>query len=542
MKVVLYARVSSDSQDVDLSITAQLKALREYALKNGYEVVCEFRDEAKSGRTADRPAFIQMIGLAKAKQPTFNAILVWKLNRFARNRADSSIYKALLRKKGIDVISITELVDGSPSGQMMEGMIEVIDEYYSANMGQDIKRGMRENASRGFFNGSQPPYGFRVVEVPDGLKNRNKLEPLSEDSPEVIIVHRAFDMALRDIGCKGIATALNKDGFRTRSGERWGRMTVYRLLTNEAYCGTLVWGRNKNHPELRSGDPPVRKENTWAAIIQPNVFQIVQNKLVNRSPKILHPRTISSEYLLSGLLCCTCGRALMGHSAKSGKYQYYLCSKKYKQGSDACSAHPIPKTVLEEAVVNQIKQKVLTEENLEELVRLTNDDLKDLSGEARKKLHALEKESNEINPRLSKLYDALETGKLELNDIAPRIKELRNRQEELSKARVHLEADMVVQKVNEVDLNTIKAYANDLREILDSAGIHEQKAFLKSFIKKVVVDRDKVTIRYNLPKDGTGNIEETSVLPIVSIGGLGGTISRTDTTSLLELSGGSGRV
>jgi site-specific DNA recombinase len=156
MKVVLYARVSSDSQDVDLSISAQLKALREYAIKNGYEIVGEFIDEAKSGRTTDRSEFKTMIALARAKQPPFQAILVWKFSRFSRNRADSSTYKALLRKKGIEVISITEPVDDSPAGQMLEGMIEVVYEFYSANMGQDIKRGMREHAERGFFNGSRP--------------------------------------------------------------------------------------------------------------------------------------------------------------------------------------------------------------------------------------------------------------------------------------------------------------------------------------------------------------------------------------------------
>lgn len=98
--------------------------------------------------------------MAKTKNPPFEAVLVWKLNRFARNRADSIIYKTLLRNKGIDVISINEPVDGSPTGRLLEGVIESIDEFYSANLGQDIKRGLRENARRGFFNGSRPPLWF----------------------------------------------------------------------------------------------------------------------------------------------------------------------------------------------------------------------------------------------------------------------------------------------------------------------------------------------------------------------------------------------
>lgn len=138
----------------------QLRAATEYATKQGYEVIREFVDEAESGRTASRPAFKEMIALAKTRQPPFEAILVWKLNRFARNRVDSITYKALLKSKDIKVISINESLDDSPSGQLLEGVIESMDEFYSANLRQDIKRGMRENARRGCFTGSRPPYGL----------------------------------------------------------------------------------------------------------------------------------------------------------------------------------------------------------------------------------------------------------------------------------------------------------------------------------------------------------------------------------------------
>jgi len=175
MKAAIYARVSSDKQDTDLSLNAQLKALRDYAAHKGYIVVREFVDEAESGRTASRPAFREMIALARAKKPPFEAILVWKLNRFSRSRADSITYKTLLRNKGIEVISINEPVDNSPTGRLIEGVIESIDEFYSANLGQDIKRGMRENASRGFFNGSRPPYALHKVTVLDNGRKRNRL-------------------------------------------------------------------------------------------------------------------------------------------------------------------------------------------------------------------------------------------------------------------------------------------------------------------------------------------------------------------------------
>ena len=164
-----------------------------------------------------------MIALAKTKSPPFEAVLVWKLNRFARSRADSIVYKTLLRNKGIEGISINEPVDNSPTGRLLEGVIESIDEFYSANLGQDIKRGLRENARRGFFNGSRPPYGFHKVAVRDGTKTRNKLEPDPEDSVSVKVVRRIFDMALNDIGCKEIAETLNRDGFRTREWRAMGQ-------------------------------------------------------------------------------------------------------------------------------------------------------------------------------------------------------------------------------------------------------------------------------------------------------------------------------
>jgi site-specific DNA recombinase len=150
-RVAVYARVSSDRQDTDLSISAQLKALREYASRNGCIVVREFVDEAESGRTADRPAFREMISMARRPSKPFELILVWKYSRFARSREDSIVYKTLLRKNGVQVVSITEPFEDTPTGRLLEAIIESLDEFYSANLGQEIIRGMRESASRGFF-------------------------------------------------------------------------------------------------------------------------------------------------------------------------------------------------------------------------------------------------------------------------------------------------------------------------------------------------------------------------------------------------------
>ena len=130
----LYARVSSDRQDVDLSVSAQLRALRDYAQKNGYIVAREYVDEAESGRIADRPEFRKMIDAATKPNAPFGEILVWKFSRFTRKREHAVAFKSMLRRKGVRVVSITEQADDTPTGKLLEGIIESVDEFYSENL------------------------------------------------------------------------------------------------------------------------------------------------------------------------------------------------------------------------------------------------------------------------------------------------------------------------------------------------------------------------------------------------------------------------
>lgn len=195
MNVVLYARVSSEKQaEKDLSIKAQVKELQKYAQKHDYSVVDIFIDEAKSARSANRPAFQKMISLAKQKNPPFEAILVWKLSRFARNREDSILYKSLLKKKSIQVISINEQIDDSPAGKMLEGMLEVIDEFYSNNLASDTMRGMKENAERGFYCGGNLPYGYKLKSVNIDGNEKKIFETNPDEEP---IVRKIYDLCLK---------------------------------------------------------------------------------------------------------------------------------------------------------------------------------------------------------------------------------------------------------------------------------------------------------------------------------------------------------
>jgi len=249
-------------------------------------VVKEYIDEAESGRSIDRPGFKQMIVAARQKPVPFEAILVWKLSRFARNREDSIIYKSLLRKQGIQVISINEPVEDTPSGRLLEGIIEVIDEFYSANLSQDVLRGMRENAGRGFCNGGRAPYGYIRVKVQDGATSRTKLEPDPKTAP---IVQRIFRECLWGKGLRAIAWGLNADALASSTGKKWGTTSIEKIVHNEAYTGALVWGKRSRTQGARNRFASLRTEDAWGPLIDQTVFAQVQAKLATRDPGLFTP-------------------------------------------------------------------------------------------------------------------------------------------------------------------------------------------------------------------------------------------------------------
>ena len=249
----LYARVSSERQDVDLSVSAQLRALRDYAGKHNYVVVREYVDEAESGRIANRPQFRRMLDAARADDAPFSEILVWKFSRFTRRREHAVAFKSMLRRRGIRVTSITEHADDSPTGKLMEAIIESVDEFYSENLGQEVTRGMREAASRGFWVPTYAPYGYRKEYVQDGARKRPRL--VLNPSADAV-VRRLFRMAASGVSLLDITRSLNDEGIATPNGKRWLKTSIHRLLTNEVYTGTVVWGdecQGRRTPRTRGG-------------------------------------------------------------------------------------------------------------------------------------------------------------------------------------------------------------------------------------------------------------------------------------------------
>ena len=346
----LYARVSSDRQDVDLSVAAQLRALRDYAERNGYSIAREYVDEAESGRIADRPQFRRMLDEASKPEAPFREILVWKFSRFTRKREHAVAFKSMLRRKGIRVVSITEHADDSPTGKLMEAIIESVDEFYSENLAEEVYRGMREAASRGFWVASRVPYGYRKLMVQDGAKKRPTLELDPETSP---VVQRIFNLAEAGHGILDITRILNDEGIANPTGRPWSKNGVHIILRNEAYTGTLLWGTSAKHKS-----EPVRVEKAFPAIVAKTQFRKVNKQLRSRAPRQAHPRRVGSSYLLSGLVKChTCRRAMSGQDSKSGQFAYYVCQSLMKRGSGACECPRLNACRFEEMVVDRIRDK-----------------------------------------------------------------------------------------------------------------------------------------------------------------------------------------
>ncbi|MGE4412188.1 MAG: recombinase family protein [Candidatus Caldatribacteriota bacterium] len=513
MKAAIYARVSSEKQaEKELSIASQLKALLEYARKNNYDIYDEFIDEAESARTANRPAFQRMIALAKQKDKPFDTILVWKYSRFARSRNDSIVFKTLLKKKGVSVISINEKIDDSPMGYILEGMIELIDEFYSINLSQDTIRGLRENASRGFNNGT-PPYGYQLKKVKEGSAERSKLEINESQAP---LIKSIFTMYLEGKGIKEIAKTLNSQGHKTNKGKAWYNSSISYILKNEVYTGTLLYGKRSRNSRFNKKNDVIRVEDNHPAIIDKETFTKVQDLTRIRRPEIQHPREVNSKYLLSGLLYCgKCNHKMVGASAKSGRNFYYACSNYYKRGKQACDAKMINKDMLEKTIMNRIKKHIITEKNLRELLLIINEEMEQDKKELEIQLKTIQKNLEILKSKRDKLYNAIEGEMLELKDIAPRLKDLN--QQISTQERNLRQISEKIQSPSKIDfgLDKLKTYTNDLKELLNEGTFVEQKSFIQSFVKKIIVNQSKIKIEYNLPI--ISKIDRTSTKEVLSM-------------------------
>ncbi|WP_303838707.1 recombinase family protein [Ruminococcus flavefaciens] len=342
-----YIRVSTDDQ-LEYSPDSQINKIKEYAQHNNIHVIDEFifLDEGISGRKAEkRPAFMKMIALAKTKPKPFDMILVWKFSRFARNREDSIVYKSMLRKQfGIDVISISEQIGEDKTSILIEALLEAMDEYYSINLAEEVKRGMNEKFSRGGVV-SQPPFGYKMgndIFVPD------------EETAHV--VRMIFEDYVAGVGIRKIAMKLNEMGIRSTKGNLFENRTIEYILTNPTYIGKLR--RNPNGRDstdrFHQSEDTVIVDGKHEPIISEEVFNKASERLKEQKRKyVRHAQQKPADFMLRGLCRCSdCGSTLV-QAVKGTSLQCH----KYARGQCKIS-HSITIKKMNEAVIDQIKADI----------------------------------------------------------------------------------------------------------------------------------------------------------------------------------------
>ncbi len=403
----------------------------------------------------------------------------------------------MLRRRGVRVVSITEQADDTPTGKLLEAIIESVDEFYSENLAQEVVRGMREAASRGFWMTTYAPYGYKRVHVQDGAAKRPILEL---NPPADAVVRRVFDMVLQGKSILDVTKTLNAEGIPTTNGKKWLKTTIHTMLSNEAYTGTLVWGA-----KAKDGAPPVRVEDAHPAIVSKRDFQKARRLLGSRAPKKVNPRRASSPYLLSGIAKCeTCGKAMTAAEAKSGKYTYYICHSLLKRGKGTCKTPRLNGKSFEKLIVNEIRANILTESNIRDLVKLLDEEMDGVARDQRERLQNIEEELEDVKKRLRRIWNHIETTDTEttdteMADASDRIREHRERKEKLEIAAEEARALLKEKRQFLDSADTIAAFAAEMSEFLKTSELTETKAFVGSFVKEVVVKPCRAAIVYSIP-------------------------------------------
>ena len=454
-----YIRVSTEDQ-VEYSPDSQLKAIRDYARKNDMILPEEFIfvDEGISGRkAAKRPEFMKMIGTAKIKPKQFDVILLWKFSRFARNREDSIVYKSMLRKQcGIEVISISEQLGEDKTSILIEALIEAMDEYYSINLAEEIRRGMTEKAQRGEVV-STPPFGYDVKD--------NVFVPNPETAP---VVKMIFNKYLSGRGCLEIAKELNTMGIRTKYGNKWENRGVEYVLRNVVYTGKLTWTPVKSKTRDYKNEATIITQGKHEPIIEQEIFDKVQKMILEKKKLFTkHSRQSYNEFMLKGFLkCSNCGGALV--YALNDRVQ---CNR-YSKGTCEVS-HSASLIKLNASVINALKSDLETQNfniyNIKSAEEQKGSDITPMLIEKEKK-------------KLERIKEAYAAG-------IDTLEEYRSNKEKILKAIEELEKNKKSSVITKEDMHKkLIATIRQSLDILEDPNCSEslKNITLRSFVRQIV--------------------------------------------------------
>ena len=327
-----YIRVSSEKQE-EYSPDAQIRLLKEYAAANNIILTEIYQDLGISGRQADkRPEFIKMISECKAKEHPYDVILVWKFSRFARNQEESIVYKNLLKKNNVEVISVSEPIPEGFVGELVERIFEWMDEYYSIRLSGEVKRGMTQKVLSGGYN-NRPPIGYKKE------KGTNTVpEP---DNYYADMVRMVFDMYVNEQhSFADIASKINERGYRTRRGNKWETRNIVDMIQNPFYIGKIRWNNTENRARSLSGETII-VEGKHTPLISQEIFDAANEKYNRMSALRNHDkRKTPQKHWLSGMIKCSkCGGSLAiqnGKASKNGNIYPYLVCYRYIKGMCDC--------------------------------------------------------------------------------------------------------------------------------------------------------------------------------------------------------------
>ena len=379
---VAYARYSSAGQR-DVSIEQQLADIRAFAQREGYTIVHEYADHARSGfkDVSARTQFQSMI--ASAESGGFDTIIAWKVDRFGRNREDSAIYKGKLRRFGVRVLYAMEPIPEGSAGVLLEGMLEATAEWYSRQLSENVTRGMTDNATKCLYNGT------RVLGYVRGSDGRYAIQP-----DEAGVIRHIFNQYVSGLSAARICADLNARGLTTSRGKRWQPESLLRVISNERYTGVYIWGS-------------IRVPDGMPAIIERSVFEEAQ-RMKQKTGR--HVEQNAVDYLLTGkAFCGHCGAAMIGDSGTSktgARHFYYTCqSRKARKG---CTKKSLQKDCLEGAAVDYVLDYVLSDSQIEK----TADAVMALQAEELKSspLAAMEAERAEVLRQIENINNAIAAG------------------------------------------------------------------------------------------------------------------------------------
>ncbi len=470
MTAVIYARYSSDNQREE-SIEGQIRECTAFAEKNGITILRHYIDRAFSAKTDNRPEFQNMIKDSGKK--LFDAILVWKLDRFARNRYDSARYKATLKKNGVKVVSATENISDGAEGILLESMLEGMAEYYSADLSEKVIRGMTENALKCKYNGGGITLGYMI-----DSEQYFQADPIT--APFVLQAIKLYDEVstmteIRDI--------LNERGVRNSKGKPLNYGNIQHMLSNRRYIGEYQY-RDIIIPD---GIP---------ALVPKELFDRVQQKLAKNKKAPARHKAEDDYLLTTKLFCGYCGAYLCGESGTSrtgAVHHYYKCSSVKKKHKE-CHKKPVRKIWIEDLVVNATMKIVMDDTTIEAIVSM----LMDLQDRDNVNIPLYEQQLKETEAAIQNILNAIQRGIL--------TKSTKSRLEELEAAKEDLEIKIANEKISKPRISEefMTFWLHRFRK-LDVSQKSHRKMLIDTFVNAIYLYDDKTLLTFNF-KEGTKTI------------------------------------